>query len=819
MPQTLRLPLTGLSCASCVKRAETALAGAEGVTQASVNLATETATATIENLDALPAALNALDRAGYPAAQETVRLSVDGMHCASCVGRIEKTLKQQHGVVSATANLATETATIELVSGTTTGADLAQAVTQAGYAARVPDAQDHNQDQKADALENLQRMTWVSAALTIPVVVLAMGGHVFPPFHTFIMTSIGHVTDMVIQFVLTSLVLLWPGARFFKKGVPALLRGAPDMNTLVVLGTSAAWLYSTLALFAPWLFPAGAAVVYFEAAAVITTLILLGRTLEARAKGRTGAAIARLVSLQPKTARVMRDGHLREVQIANIVTGDAVHIRPGERIPVDGTVTTGQSWVDESMITGEPVPVEKSHGNTLVGGTVNGNGALTFAATAVGDATVLAQIIRMVEDAQGAKLPIQATMDQVTAVFVPIVMIVAALTVALWLIFGPDPGLSYALVAGVSVLIIACPCAMGLATPTSIMVGTGRAAAAGVLFRKGDALQALQDVDLVAFDKTGTLTQGKPEVVHCLPEGHGDALRLVAALETQSEHPVAQAVVRAAENLDLTGTQVTDVHAEPGHGLRGTVDGALVHVGTARFFENLGISLGALETLGQPMAQNGHTVFFAAIDHTAKLVFGVADQIKPTTPAAIADLHAMGIKTALITGDSHDAAQAVARDTGISIVHAQTLPKDKLNHVAHLQSAHGKVAFVGDGINDAPALAHADVGIAIGTGTDVAIETADVVLMSGDLMGVVSAIKISKATLRNIRQNLFWAFAYNAALIPVAAGLLFPVFGVMLSPMLASAAMGASSVFVLTNALRLHRMQFAHRLTPPSAQA
>ncbi|MEP3920202.1 heavy metal translocating P-type ATPase [Ascidiaceihabitans sp.] len=819
MPQTLRLPLTGLSCASCVKRAETALAGAEGVTQASVNLATETATATIENLDALPAALNALDRAGYPAAQETVRLSVDGMHCASCVGRIEKTLKQQRGVVSATANLATETATIELVSGTTTGADLAQAVTQAGYAARVPDAQDHNQDQKADALENLQRMTWVSAALTIPVVVLAMGGHVFPPFHTFIMTSIGHVTDMVIQFVLTSLVLLWPGARFFKKGVPALLRGAPDMNTLVVLGTSAAWLYSTLALFAPWLFPAGAAVVYFEAAAVITTLILLGRTLEARAKGRTGAAIARLVSLQPKTARVMRDGHLREVQIANIVTGDVVHIRPGERIPVDGTVTTGQSWVDESMITGEPVPVEKSHGQTLVGGTVNGNGALTFAATAVGDATVLAQIIRMVEDAQGAKLPIQATVDQVTAVFVPIVMIVAALTVALWLIFGPDPGLSYALVAGVSVLIIACPCAMGLATPTSIMVGTGRAAAAGVLFRKGDALQALQDVDLVAFDKTGTLTQGKPEVVHCLPEGHGDALRLVAALEAQSEHPVAQAVVRAAENLDLAGIQITDVHAEPGHGLRGTVDGALVHVGTARFFENLGISLGALETLGQPMAQNGHTVFFAAIDHTAKLVFGVADQIKPTTPAAIADLHAMGIKTALITGDSHDAAQAVARDTGISIVHAQTLPKDKLNHVAHLQSAHGKVAFVGDGINDAPALAHADVGIAIGTGTDVAIETADVVLMSGDLMGVVSAIQISKATLRNIRQNLFWAFAYNAALIPVAAGLLFPVFGVMLSPMLASAAMGASSVFVLTNALRLHRMQFAHRLTPPSAQA
>lgn len=819
MPQTLRLPLTGLSCASCVKRAETALAGAEGVTQASVNLATETATATIENLDALPAALNALDRAGYPAAQETVRLSVDGMHCASCVGRIERTLKQQHGVVSATANLATETATIELVSGTTTGADLAQAVTQAGYATRMPDAQDHNQDQKADAVENLQRMTWVSAALTIPVVVLAMGGHVSPPFHTFIMTSIGHVTDMVIQFVLTSLVLLWPGARFFKKGVPALLRGAPDMNTLVVLGTSAAWLYSTLALFAPWLFPAGAAVVYFEAAAVITTLILLGRTLEARAKGRTGAAIARLVSLQPKTARVMRDGHLREVQIANIVTGDAVHIRPGERIPVDGTVTTGQSWVDESMITGEPVPVEKSHGQTLVGGTVNGNGALTFAVTAVGDATVLAQIIRMVEDAQGAKLPIQATVDQVTAVFVPIVMIVAALTVGLWLIFGPDPGLSYALVAGVSVLIIACPCAMGLATPTSIMVGTGRAAAAGVLFRKGDALQALQDVDLVAFDKTGTLTQGKPEVVHCLPEGHGDALRLVAALETQSEHPVAQAVVRAAENLDLTGTQVTDVHAEPGHGLRGTVDGALVHVGTARFFENLGISLGALETLGQPMAQNGHTVFFAAIDHTAKLVFGVADQIKPTTPAAIADLHAMGIKTALITGDSHDAAQAVARDTGISIVHAQTLPKDKLNHVAHLQSAHGKVAFVGDGINDAPALAHADVGIAIGTGTDVAIETADVVLMSGDLMGVVSAIKISKATLRNIRQNLFWAFAYNAALIPVAAGLLFPVFGVMLSPMLASAAMGASSVFVLTNALRLHRMQFTHRLTPPSAQA
>jgi Cu+-exporting ATPase len=541
---------------------------------------------------------------------------------------------------------------------------------------------------------------------------------------------------------------------------------------------------------------------------VIVTLILLGRWLEARAKGRTGAAIQRLVGLRPRMALVERNGEVVEVDVAEVKVGDVLHLRPGSRVAVDGLVSSGQSYVDESMITGEPVPVLKSEGATVIGGTVNGAGALMYRATAVGKDTMLSQIIRLVEEAQGAKLPIQSLVDRVTGVFVPIVMALAAFTVFIWLLFGPDPALALALISGVSVLIIACPCAMGLATPTSIMVGTGRAAEMGVLFRKGDALQALQETRVVALDKTGTLTQGKPELttLTLAPGRNRDqVLPMIAAVEAQSEHPVAAAIVRAAKGGALPA--VTEFETITGMGAQGVVGGRLVLVGADRFMAKRGVDLGALRSAQQDIAKNGETPLFAAIDGQIVAAIGVSDPIKQTTPAAIAALHDLGLTVAMITGDNQTTAEIIARKLGIDHVVAEVLPEGKVAAVTALRAKHGKIAFVGDGINDAPALAAADVGIAIGTGTDVAIQAADVVLMSGELTGAIDALKISKATMRNIRQNLFWAFAYNAALIPVAGGALYPVTGLLLSPMLAAGAMAMSSVFVVSNALRLRRVR------------
>ena len=585
-------------------------------------------------------------------------------------------------------------------------------------------------------------------------------------------------------------------------------RGSPDMNALVALGTSAAWGYSTLALFSPGLFPEGTRAVYFEAAGVICTLILLGRWMEARARGRTGAAIERLMALAPDTALVERDGAVAETPTADIRTGDKVHLRPGGRVPVDGTVLTGQSFVDESMITGEPLPVEKTQGATLTGGTINGNGALVMQATAVGEATALARIVRMVEDAQGAKLPIQALLDRVTGVFVPVVIALALLTVVLWLYFGPAPALPYALVAGVSVLIIACPCAMGLATPVSVMVGTGRAAELGVLFRKGDALQSLQDARVVAFDKTGTLTEGRPALTTFEATDNPDAtLAALAAVEAQSEHPIARAIVATASDRGLSLPEVRGFRAIAGQGTRGEVDGRAVLIGADRFMQAEGVDISALTATGAAIAERGGTPLYAAIDGEPAAVIGVSDTVKTGAADAIAALHAAGLTTAMVTGDNRRTAHAIARVLGIDTVTAEVLPDGKVAAITALRQAHGPIAFVGDGINDAPALAAADTGIAIGTGTDIAIEAADVVLMSGDPAGVARAVEISRRTLRNIRQNLFWAFAYNAALIPVAAGVLYPLTGMMLSPMLAAGAMALSSVFVVSNALRLRRME------------
>jgi Au+-exporting ATPase len=637
-----------------------------------------------------------------------------------------------------------------------------------------------------------------------------MGSHLVPGVHHWIKSTIGIQQSWYLQFVLTALVLAFPGRRFYTKGFPALMRLGPDMNSLVAVGTAAAFGYSVVATFLPNLLPAGTVNVYYEAAAVIVALILLGRFLEARAKGRTSEAIKRLVKLQAKEAHVLRDGRAVDIPIQDVALGDMVEVRPGERVPVDGEVTDGRSFVDESMITGEPIPVEKTIGSTVVGGTVNQKGALTLRATAVGGQTMLAQIIRLVEQAQSSKLPIQAVVDKVTLWFVPAVMLAATLTFLAWLIFGPSPALTFALVNAVAVLIIACPCAMGLATPTSIMVGTGRGAEMGVLFRKGEALQLLRDAKVVAVDKTGTLTEGRP-VLTDLEIAPGfdrrQVLMQVAAVESRSEHPIARAIVESATEGGTTLPTMADFDSVTGMGVRATVDGVRVEVGADRFMRELGLDVGGFAGTAERLGNEGKSPLYAAIDGRLAAIIAVADPIKSSTPAAIAALHQLGLKVAMITGDNARTAQAIARQLGIDEVVAEVLPEGKVEAVRRLKATHGQIAYVGDGINDAPALAEADVGLAIGTGTDVAVESADVVLMSGNLQGVPNAIALSKATIGNIRQNLFWAFAYNTALIPVAAGALYPAWGVLLSPVFAAAAMGMSSVFVLGNALRLRRFQ------------
>ncbi|MEE1655004.1 heavy metal translocating P-type ATPase [Microvirga sp. CF3062] len=805
------IPIKGMTCASCVNRVEKAIRSVEGVRAANVNLATERAHVEFAPVGANPAAVaEAIRSVGYEPSDSTVELKIHGMTCASCVGRVEKALNRVSGVLEASVNLATERASIRYLGGADMVARLIGAVEQTGYEAEAPRQGSEQSDRERIAREaeisGLQRSLTLAALLTLPVFVLEMGSHFIPAVHDWVMETLGHRTSWYLQFALTTLVLFGPGLRFFRKGVPALLRWSPDMNSLVVLGTSAAYAYSVVATFLPDLLPAGMANVYYEAAAVIVTLILLGRYLEAKAKGRTSEAIKHLMGLQAKTARVLRDGQALEIPLDQVLAGDVVQVRPGEKIPVDGEVVEGSSFVDESMITGEPVPVQKAQGAEVVGGTINKTGSFTFRATRIGANTVLAQIIRMVEQAQGSKLPIQALVDRVTAWFVPAVMAAAALTFLVWLVLGPEPALTFALVNAVAVLIIACPCAMGLATPTSIMVGTGRAAELGVLFRQGEALQSLKEVGVVALDKTGTLTQGRPELTDfvTVPDvSEAEALRLIAAVEGRSEHPIAQAIVEAAEKRNLALPSTDSFEAVPGFGVSAIVEGRKVHVGADRFMMKLGLPIADFADTAARLGAEGKSPLYAAVDGRLAAIIAVADPIKPSTPEAIAALHALGLKVAMITGDNRRTAEAIARRIGIDEVVAEVLPDGKVEVVKRLRAAHGQIAFVGDGINDAPALAEADIGIAIGTGTDIAIESADVVLMSGDVRGVVNAIALSKATIRNIGQNLFWAFAYNVLLIPVAAGVLYPFNGILLSPIFAAGAMALSSVFVLGNALRL----------------
>jgi heavy metal translocating P-type ATPase len=769
-------------------------------------------------VDPVPDLRHRTEPAAGPAAglAAPITLSVRGMTCAACVGRVERALAAVPGVALVSVNLATERARVEFQTGSKPDPQSLIAVVEgAGYEARpatsVPD--DRERAERAADEATLRRDLALAALCTVPIFGLEMATHFVPSLHHAIAGSIGQWPLWLGYFVLASVVQFGPGRRFYALGGPALRRLAPDMNSLVMLGTSSAYGYSIIATFLPGVLPAGAVHVYYEASATIIALILAGRYLEARAKGSASEAIRYLVGLQPKTARVRgREGE-REIALEELLPGDEIVVRPGERIATDGAVIEGASFVDESMITGEPMPVEKRAGAAVVGGTVNRTGSFVFRAGRVGADTLLADIIRMVEAAQAAKLPIQALVDRVTLWFVPAVLGIAAVVFLGWLAFGPEPALTYALIGSVSVLIIACPCAMGLATPTSIMVGTGRGAELGILWRKGDALQRLREIGAVAFDKTGTVTLGRPALTDFEPAPGFErkaALRLVAAAESRSEHPIATAIRAAASDVGPL-PQPTKFTALPGLGIDTEVESRRVQVGGERYMRELGIDTGPLAARAAALAATGKSALFAAIDGKLACLASVADPVKPTSVAAIAALKRLGLRLVMITGDSRVTAEAIGREVGFDEVMAEILPAGKSAAVEALKAGGRRVAFVGDGINDSPALAAADVGIAVGTGTDIAIESADVVLISGDLRNVATAIALSQATIRNIRENLFWAFAYNVLLIPVAGGALYPVFGIMLSPVLAAGAMAVSSLFVVGNALRLKRFR------PPTA--
>jgi P-type Cu+ transporter len=745
-------------------------------------------------------------------APDELILSVGGMHCASCVGRVEKAIRAVPGVAAAAVNLASGRAFVSLAGADADG--VARAIREAGFEAEplndTPEQAEREAEARTGESRALRRDVLLAAALTLPIFLLEMASHLVPGFAAWLAGAVGTPNLHLLYFVLATAVQFGPGLRFYRTGWPALARGAPDMNSLVMLGSTAAWAYSVVAVFFARLLPEGTANVYFEASAVIVTLILAGRYLESLARGRAGEAIRRLIDLSPRIARVSRNGKSLEVPVARVRAGDIVLVRPGEQVPVDGEVVEGNSHVDESMISGEPLPVEKRPGSEVVGGTVNRAGSFSFRATRVGADTVLARILRTVEQAQAARLPIQAAVDRVTGVFVPVVIGVAVATFLAWLALGPAPALNFALVNAVAVLIIACPCAMGLATPTSIMVGTGKAAGLGLLFRRGDALQKLRDVRVMALDKTGTLTRGEPTLtaLEATPGFSGEqVLRLVASLERRSEHPIAAAIVAGARERGLELGEASEFRASAGLGAHGLVDGQRVEVGAQRFMSRLGVVTDALAPAAERFAAAGGTPLYAAVDGRLAALLVVADPLKDSARQTIAELHRLGLRVVMLTGDERLTAEAVAREAGVDEVHAGLLPDAKLELLRELQRAGETVAFVGDGINDAPALAQADVGIAIGTGTDVAIESAELVLMSGDLCKLPNAIALSHATRRNIHQNLFWAFAYNACLIPVAAGALYPAFGLLLSPMLAALAMALSSLCVVTNALRLRRFR------------
>ncbi len=808
------LPIRGMTCTTCAATIEKGLSETPGVEESQVSFATEKASVKYDpdrvNLSRIKDTVSEL---GYGVATKKSIFPVSGMTCASCVARVEEALSSVPGVVSANVNLASEKATVEYVEGTAI-ADMRRAVREAGY----------ELGSEAETLEDVtlaaQRETRtlrnrvIFAAVLAAIIMVLSFSPAFPG-------------KAYLLWALATPVQFWAGWRFYRGAWGALRHRTADMNTLIAVGTSAAYLYSVIAILFPGLFTAGGLMpdLYFDTSSVIIALILLGRFLEARARGQTSAAIKKLIGLQPKTARIIRDGQEIETSVEDVQVGDLVMVRPGERVPVDGTIRQGYSSIDESMITGESIPLEKKVGDQVIGATINKTGSFQFEATKVGKDTTLAQIIRLVEEAQGSKAPIQRLADVIASYFVPIVIGIALVTFAVWFFAGPDPALTFALLNFIAVLIIACPCALGLATPTAIMVGTGQGAEHGILIRSAETLEKSHKITTVLLDKTGTLTRGEPAVTDVLtiPSfSQEEALRLAASAEYGSEHPLGEAIVRAAQQKQLPLTATAEFNAVPGHGVEAMVDGKRLILGNLKLMNERGFSINGLEKEAERLWAQGRTAMFLSVDSQVVGIIAVADTLKPGAKEAVAALHRMGIEVGMITGDNRRTAETIAREAGIDRVLAEVLPEHKAQEVKKLQEEGKVVAMVGDGINDAPALAQANVGIAIGTGTDVAIETGDITLISGDLSGIVTAISLSKHTMTTIKQNLFWAFAYNVVLIPVAAGVLYLAFGRsgvpagarfilgdygFLNPILAAAAMAASSITVVSNSLRLRRFK------------
>jgi Cu+-exporting ATPase len=806
--------ITGMNCTACARTVAKGLSQTPGVEQADVNFASEKASIQYDPAKVNLAKLkDTVSELGYGVAVKKSIFPVSGMTCVTCAARVEEALSGVPGVISANVNLASEKATVEYLEGTAV-ADLRRAVEDAGYelgpeAAALEDVATAAQRE----IRVLRNRFIVAAVLTS--IIAALG---FTP---------SFAGRPYLLWALATPVQFWAGLRFYRGAWGALKHKTSDMNTLVAVGTSVAYFYSMAAVIAPGLFTTGilSPGLYFDTSAAIISLILLGRLLEARARGQTSEAIKKLIGMQPKTAVVIREGQQTEIPVEDVRVGDLILVRPGERVPVDGIVHQGYSSVDESMITGESIPVEKKVGDEVIGATINKTGSLEMEARKVGKDTTLAHIIRMVEEAQGSKAPIQRLADVIASYFVPAVIGVALVTFAVWYFIGPAPALTFAFLNLVAVLVIACPCALGLATPTAIMVGTGKGAEHGILIKNGEALERAHQLNTVLLDKTGTLTRGEPvvtDVVAAPFSSQQEVLRLAASAEHSSEHPLGEAVVNAAVEKKLELSPASDFNAIPGQGVEASVEGKKLFLGNLRLMKERGLSLNGLEKKAAELLEEGKTVMFLSQDSQVGGIIALADTLKPGATEAVRMLHQMGIETAMLTGDNRRTAEAIAREAGIDRVLAEVLPEHKAGEVRKLQAEGKVVAMVGDGINDAPALAQADIGIAIGTGTDVAIETGDITLISGDLMGVVTAISLSKRTMRTIRQNLFWAFAYNTALIPIAAGVLYAAFGEtgvpsglhfilgqygFLNPILAAAAMAASSITVVSNSLRLRRFK------------
>ncbi len=811
-------PITGMTCASCAARIEKVVSKITGVRNVTVNLATERMSVEYdESLVTFPVIAKEIEKAGYSAlnnqksaVSRTKTFKISGMTCASCASKIEKQVKRLEGITVAVVNLATERMTV-----TSSGVDstmIIQAVEKAGYhaaeVAQKAPVTDEDRQRKQREIHTLWMKFTVSIILAVPLLYLAMAPMIGLPVPSIVNPDLQPLNFAIVQIILT-LPIVVAGYRFYTVGTKAILHGSPNMDSLIAMGTSAALIYSIYSTIQIAMgqthFVHG---LYFETVGVIIALILLGKSLEAVSKGKTSEAIKKLMGLAPKTAIIVKNGIETEIPIDDVEIDDIIIVKPGTKIPVDGIVTEGITAIDEAMLTGESMPVDKKEGDKVFAASINKNGLIRFKATKVGGDTALAQIIKLVEDAQGSKAPIAQLADVVSGYFVPIVFVIAILAAAAWYMSGES--LLFSLTIFIAVMVIACPCALGLATPTAIMVGTGKGAENGILIKGGEALEGTHKINAIILDKTGTITEGKPEVTDIITVGNIEKqrlLQLVASAEKGSEHPLGEAIVKGAEKINLQFLPVKQFESLTGRGIQVTVDGIVVLAGNLKLMDERQISLGDLESESNRLASEGKTPMYIAMDGKLAGMIAVADVVKPSSAAAIKKLQEMGIEVAMLTGDNRRTAEAIAHQVGITRVLAEVLPQDKSSEVKKLQAEGKKVAMVGDGINDAPALVQADIGIAIGSGTDVAMESADIVLMRSDLMDVPTAIQLSKSTIRNIKQNLFWAFAYNTAGIPVAAGLLHLFGGPLLNPMLAAAAMSLSSVSVLANALRLKRFK------------